>query len=281
MEFSNVVFVAGFGASPYYSEQMCRETQRLTSRKVHNLSLKHGLTLEEECNFLIGELNKLDVVRVDRPLILMGFSTGCVVVMRLSVSIPTAQVILINPAELLTRLNLNLLESFVDPKEFQYHRNISSYLPILRRVGYSAIVWKLVWSFIGVVFWILLSVWGSSNVARFYYKNFGEGFHEPRADELEKLLFKPGRRFDDLTRTLMECIVKPSLHEMISNSSMKVHIVEGYSDLLYIPYTNLLFEANPNVILHKTIGDHHMIYHHPIETAQKLSSIITTRTCFI
>ena len=275
MEYASVVFVGGFGASTNYAERMCVELQRLLSRKVYNFSLLHGCTLEEECAHIISKLQGKGLS--SHPYILMGFSTGCLVVMRLSETISTQQVILLNPAEVLTRLNLNILESLVHPEDWDRNENISTYLPMLQRSGYSVTQWKVLWSVFTCVWWLALTLLGSSRVAKLYYKHFGHGFHEPRADELERLLFAPRRRLNDLRETLIECILKPSLQSLIRRADRTINIVEGDVDLLYIPYVRQLYHLNKNVLFHRTIGDHHMIYHHPVETAQKLSAVIKVR----
>lgn len=254
---------------------MCVELQRLSCRKVYNFSLLHGCTLEEECSHIVSKLREQSLYA--HPYILMGFSTGCLVVMRLSEMITTQQVILLNPAEVLTRLNLNILESMVHPKEWGGNENISTYLPMLRRSGFSVIQWKVLWSVFTCIWWLALTLFGSSRVANFYYNVFGHGFHEPRADELERLLFAPRRRLHDLRKTLIECILKPSLQSFIRRADRTIYIVEGDVDLLYIPYVKQLYHHNKNVIFHRTVGDHHMIYHHPLETAQKLSAVIKVR----
>jgi pimeloyl-ACP methyl ester carboxylesterase len=135
MEYSSIVFVGGFGASVKYSEKMCSELQRITSRKVYNLSLHHGKTLEEECLLVIEHLKDNDSAFSVQTYTFMGFSTGCLIAARLSEMTPTSQLILINPAELITRMNLNILEALIDPSELPSHRNLSTFLPMLRRSG--------------------------------------------------------------------------------------------------------------------------------------------------
>ncbi len=274
---SSIVFVGGFGASTKYAEPMCLELQRLCQKRVYNFQLRHGLSLEEECRAVVAKLEAMDEAYAVNSYTVMGFSTGCLVAMRLSEVLDTEGVVLINPAELLTRMNLNLLESLIAPSEIAKARNVSTYAPMLRRSGYSAYTWRLLWLYFGVMFRLALLVFGSKRISEYYFKNFGSGWHEPRPDELQRLIFAPNRRLQDLLTTLTECLLKPSLYEAILRAQRTVHIVEGEGDLLYIPYVRVLLQACSNTQFHRTIGDHHMIYHHPVETAHKLSFLIRDR----
>jgi pimeloyl-ACP methyl ester carboxylesterase len=202
----------------------------------------------------------------------MGFSTGCLVAMTLSKIILVEKVILINPAEVLTRLNLNLLDSIVNDSDKD--RNIYTFKPILKRTGLSTIQWKIIWFLLQWIWFFAMTFIGSKKLSKLYYYYQARHVNEPRADELEKLLFKPGRRFNELITTLVECILKPSLIDLIRNTNRRIYIVQGNRDYLYIPYVNLIYQSFLNVTLHRTIGDHHMIYHHPNETAQRISTII-------
>ena len=74
----SIIFVGGFGASTNYSKRMCIELQRLSICKVYNFSLMHGCSLEEECANIISALSQNIPLH---PYILIGFSTGCLIVM--------------------------------------------------------------------------------------------------------------------------------------------------------------------------------------------------------
>ena len=276
MAFS-IVFIGGFGASSRYAEAMCFELQRLSQKRVFNFQLQHGLTLEEECRVIVAKLKAMDETFPVNSYTIIGFSTGCLVAMRLSEILNAEGVVLINPAELLTRMNLNLLESLIAPADISNSRNVATYAPMLRRSGYSQFSWRLLWLYFGLMFRFALFVFGSRRISEYYFKNFGSRWHEPRPDELQRLIFSPDRRLQDLLITLTECLLMPSLYEMIVRAQRTVHIVEGEADLLYIPYIKVLTETCLNTLFHRTIGDHHMIYHHPVETAQKISFLIKER----
>ena len=68
-----IVFIGGFAASEQYAEPMCRELQQLSCTKVYNFALKHGLSLDQECNHILSLLNQ----HTERHIVLIGFSTGC------------------------------------------------------------------------------------------------------------------------------------------------------------------------------------------------------------
>ena len=120
MSLAAIIFIGGFGASAAYSKDMCSALQRLTCRIVYNFPLVHGITLEDEC------------IRVCEKLpdntsfyILIGFSTGCVVATKLSVEyLCIEQLILVNPAEVLTRIDQNVLDSLIPPMKHLEYRNI-------------------------------------------------------------------------------------------------------------------------------------------------------------
>ena len=149
---SKVIFVGGFGASKYYSEAMCHELQRLMCIKVLNFSIHHGMTLDEECCYIISSLTKdYGEVTSTQAYIVTGFSTGCVIAMALSKYLNKIdKIILINPGELMTRMNRNILDSMVNEtsslvSDYKEYRNIYTFLPILKSEGLSVTSWKLLW----------------------------------------------------------------------------------------------------------------------------------------
>lgn len=103
---------------------MTKVLQQICQRKVYNFSLQHGKTLDEECKFIIEQLQQNDLTFQEQSYTLIGFSTGCLVVMRISEIIQVSQVILVNSAELLTRMNLKILESIVSPTQYASVQNI-------------------------------------------------------------------------------------------------------------------------------------------------------------
>jgi pimeloyl-ACP methyl ester carboxylesterase len=268
---TSIIFVGGFGASSHYSEPMCRELQRLTQIPVYNFHLQHGCTLQEECIFIENHLKKYEKNRY----ILIGFSTGCLIVMELLKYLEVHQVILCNPAEILTRLNYPLVESLLEKSEKT--RNITTYSPIWEKESarfskFSIFAWKLGWFLLDALWTFTRWTIGIKRMSQNYYHCVARHVNEPRADEFARLLFR--KDLKDLRRTLTECLLKPSLHEKIRDWPGKVHIVQGLDDALYIPYGNLLFQHNKNVILHRTIGDHHMIYHYQKITAERIAAVI-------
>lgn len=263
----SIIFIGGFGASTYYSQKMCLKLQQYTSRKVYNISLTHGLTLAEEVKAVLEVIHDKD-----STYILMGFSTGCLVAMTLSKILRTEKLILVNPAEVLTRLNLNLLDSIVPDQDND--RNVYTFKPILKRTGLSVLSWKVIIFLFEWIWFIAMIFIGSKKLSELYYHYQARHVNEPRADEFELCLFKPGRRFKELIITLVECILKPSLIDLIRKTNRRIYIVQGNKDFLYIPYVTLIYNSFLHVTLHRTTGDHHMIYHHPIETAQRISTII-------
>jgi len=276
---NSIVFVGGFGASAHYSKKMCEALQNFSCRKVYNIPLHHGYTLAEECAYVLEQIKD----DVSPSFILMGFSTGCLIAMTLTKHVQTEQVILCNPAEVLTRLNLTAVKSMVDERSLVEHRNIATYKPIWERFSannYSVSLWKGVLWTAGWIWWGGKMLLGPSRLAKLYYHYVAQHVNEPRADELERLLFQQ-EKIGHLLTTLVECILKPSLFHMLREYRGRVHIVEGLEDLLYVPYVKLLFYQNKSVTWHRTCGDHHMIYHHPITTAQKISTLIRVKTPYV
>jgi len=274
-----IIFVSGFGASSDYAKPMCKELQRLTSRIVYNRCLLHGSTLDEECHDLLASCH----IDPCETYILIGFSTGCLVAMSLTKYLKTDRVILVNPAEVLTRMTLPFVESLVDKNVLASHKNTATYLPIWQTSSPKNPFWFLFW--IGFwhvadfLWWICNTIMGPKMMSRIYYFNIGKKVNEPFATELEKLLFqKP--RLNILRKTIVECILKPSLYEKIREYGERVHIISGYNDELYKPYVSILFQQNANVTLHRTVGDHHMIYHYPIETAQRIAACIPSTNVY-
>jgi hypothetical protein len=142
----------------------------------------------------------------------------------------------------------------------------------LKKPRWFSFLWKPVILFIDWIWWGCKKIMGPPLLAKIYYHYIGKPANEPDADELTNFCFQ--QDLANLRKTIIECIIKPCLYEKIQEYGRHIHIVEGFDDETYIPYTRLLFQQNPNVTLHRTLGDHHMIYHYPIETARKISSLI-------
>lgn len=269
-----ILFISGFGASPDYSKTMCQELQRLTQYKVHNMNLHHGFTLEEECRHVLSKIRPSGSAKY----IIIGFSTGCLIAMSLTKFLPTDRVILCNPAEILTRLNYSFANSLIDLEtSAKMHRNLVSYRPIWDKLSKKTSkifirIWKNIWPLADLLWGCAIRILGPEYVAKIYYHFIARHVNEPAANEMAKLAFR--QNLTDLRKTIIECILKPSLFEKIQGFDKSVHILEGMDDDIYVPYVKLLFDNNKNVSLHRTFGDHHMIYHHPISVANKLSSII-------
>lgn len=277
MEYYNIIYIGGFAATKNYSQSMCKELQKITNCKVYNFAIHHGLTLNEECYKIFLFLKENDLIFMKKPYILIGFSTGCLIATQLSEYIPTKSIILINPAELLTRMNKSLLYSLIPPNECVYYSNINSYFSIFNKKVHKFYInsWKFFWKCMSWSHWLVIKFFGSKNVASFYYNYFGKKNNEPRADELMHSLFSSTRKFTDMLKTLVECLVKPNLYDLINRSKInKIHIIQGKKDYLYIPYGNILFNYNKKILYHNTIGNHHMIYYYPIETARKISAVL-------
>lgn len=291
MENCNIIYIGGFAASTNYSEPMCRELQKITLCKVYNFPIHHGLTLYNECYQIYLYFNENKLINYEKPFIIIGFSTGCVIATKLSEFIPTKSIILINPAEVLTRMTNNMLYSVIPFYECAKYSNISSYfsifdknfssrndnIKILQKVKqyFYIFSWKSFWKIMSWNRWIAIKLFGPKTVASYYYKYYGSKCNEPHISELMKSLFSPKRNFFDMLKTIVECLIKPNLYKLINNSKVnKIHIIQGKQDKLYIPYANLLFNYNKKILYHQMTGNHHMIYHHPIETANKISAVL-------
>jgi hypothetical protein len=172
-------------------------------------------------------------------------------------------------------MNLHIANAFMDSIALKENKNVETFIPMWKRRAnkwLSFIPWKLV---IFVILWlwcICRILIGPKIMAKIYYNLVARWCNEPLAEDLEESIF--GRNLEDLLKTIIECIVKPSLFEKIKEYKNRVRMLVGYNDDLYHPYTRLLLERNANVTLHRTIGDHHMIYHHPRATALKVSCMI-------
>jgi len=270
---TSIIFIGGFAASNDYSLPMCRELQRLTQKRVYNFNLTHDYTLEEECITIINTCASNE--NLMEQIILIGFSTGCLIAMELASKqlINVYRIILCAPAEILTRLNYPLMESLIDnaPKT----NNISSFMPIWqpqKYTGFSVLFYKMIWKVIDPLWRVGMYFLGANRLSKIYYHFVAQYVNEPYADEFAKLLFQ--KELHALRRTITECLLKPSLIEKIRNYDGRIDILQGMEDTLYIPYSNLLFYHNKNVILHRVQGaDHHMIYHYPKLIAERIASI--------
>ena len=264
-----IIYIGGFAASDNYSKQMCNYLQYITTYKVYNCSLLHGKDLEEECFFILSK------IPTGYPLIIVGFSTGCVIAMKIAIIKLhiVKQCILINPAELLTRLNKELIYSLVEsPSNYM---NIITFLPMFKKSNLSIRLWCFINYLINILWYLSINIFGSTVISNFYYYFFGKNFNEPRPEELSRVLFNKSYTFSLFKKTLINCLIQPSLYSMIKTFKKRIHILYGSKDETYIPYVNSLNLSCDNIILHKFYnGDHHMIYHKPIEIANKLSAII-------
>jgi Na+/phosphate symporter len=165
------------------------------------------------------------------------------------------------------------------------YSNITSYFSIFNNTQIGGIQkikqnfyifsWKFFWKFMSWSRWIVIKLVGSKNVASFYYKYFGKHFNEPHVSELSRALFSLDRNFNHMLKTIVECLVKPNLYDLINRSKInKIHIIQGNNDKLYIPYGNALHNYNKKILYHSMNGSHHMVYHNPIETATKINAVL-------
>jgi len=268
-ELYDIIYVSGFGASVNYSKEFCETLQQITQMRVLNLSLQHGITLEEEAQRVETHINEIN----RNPITLIGFSTGCYVCLTLAIKYPNRiRIILCNPAEIVTRLTKETL-AVICPDWNKYPYLVSTRL-LIKTDKKTEMYWKVVIMIFAII-WFIGTTISNGIISHIYYHIHGKYVNEPRPNELEKLLFT--LPFHDVLKTVRECLVKTNYHELFRAYSRTnintIHILVGKEDF-YRHFSNHIAQHFSPVITHATLGDHHFIYHFPIYSAYKISSII-------
>jgi len=263
-----IIIVSGFGASPKYTEPLAKYLQYYTQCIVHNFSLIHGVKFEIEVDKIVDFINK----KTNKPIILIGFSTGCNIVIGVSHIINVKRLILINPAELLTRLPYEIVRVATydtDPS------HIKLYKPFIKKSSLTTLSWSIILSNAFVTLNLLSFILGKERMAEIYYACQGKWVNEPRPDELVRLAFT--KKSNELFNTIRYCLLSQNTNELIRNTSSPIHIFVGMKDS-YIHLSRHIFNNfdnnNNKITINKLIGDHHTLYHFPKENARTISDYI-------
>ena len=296
-----IVIVGGLGASKFYFAKFAGALSQAAGQRVITIELLHGVSLEAECDNVMRVLvrdsqrlakggngnrvsirsgdaaSRTEVVSYD----LLGFSTGCIVASSLSLMLREAEhpcvqirmLILVNPAELLFRFSRNVLLAIMpDAARFPH---VSARMELLPTGSLS--VWACRWAiFVAAGIWnSSIYFLGSALTARIYYHLHARHVNEPTADELSRLAFR--KRLQEIVVTATDCIIKPNLPlilRRLGEQGQRVFIVAGREDF-YEHFSSRLAAELPNVTLHRLVGDHHVLYHHPISSASRVWGLMS------
>jgi len=256
------VIIGGFGSSGSYMSAFAAGLHACAGGVTVNHTLRHGLDADAEVASVLRCLPP-----PDRPAtrILVGFSTGCAVALLVARELAAARtrgrvrVVLCNPASLLPRLTPALLCWMVPGARVSASLTLPHWQPLLRDKQIST--YNRMDAVYGLVC-LLHALFPARWLATLYYWWWGRQANEPRPEELAKIVFRLHPRL--LLQTLTSCLVVPDLQTLIRRVP-DVRLVVGQDDYYKSFSTDLARRAS--VRLFWAWGDHHMLHHHPYESA--------------
>lgn len=248
---------------------------RLRGGVTVNHTLRHGLDADAEVASVIRCLPPPDR---QATRILVGFSTGCAIALLVASELAGARtrgrvrVVLCNPASLLPRLTPALLCWMVPGARASVSLAHPHWQPLLgarprTSTGIeSTWAWARAWAWMDVLWGLaclLHFIFPARWLATVYYWIWGRLVNEPRPEELAKIVFRLHPR--RLLHTVTSCLVVPDLQALIRRArslDVDVRLVVGQKDYYQSFSTDLA-----SVPLFRARGDHHMLHHHPHESA--------------
>jgi len=266
-----IIIVGGFGASENYTKRFAQYLQYYTMRPVINCALLHGKTFEEEIEAVIKR------IKYNGSFILVGFSTGCMIVLELSKRVKTEFIILCNPAEILTRFSYDFISSALQITSITGNDVIPKHIRYLKPAMKISKVSKDIW-----FFWLKLffTIWttvmyflGSLRMAQLYYILLGKNFKEPHFHELKRVVFST--RFEHLLYTITDCLLRQNIMKLLKDCKRPITILLGTND----HYSHL----SKHIMEHyyckvkRIEGNHHILYHKPLESALATADIILSK----
>jgi hypothetical protein len=258
----SIIVIGGFGSSSKYNYEFCKYLQYYSQYPVININLVHGCSYKKEMNNITKQ------IKSNYNNILIGFSTGCTMVLKLAQIIHVKQIILCNPAELLTRLSYNFMKSITNYKCIEH---IDRYKILMKKSIIPAWVFDIIICIISVIWDILIFI-SSKLCAYIYYNLYGYYIGEPNIDELQRIIFSI--RFNKLKLTIVECLIKHNVNDIIKNTNIRINIIVGKEDY-YIKFSEHLYNNFENNIRIKKIdGCHHMLYHKSKQCANIINNLI-------
>jgi pimeloyl-ACP methyl ester carboxylesterase len=264
-----VAIVGGLGCSGQYLRALETALLRIAPDvSVSLFPLQHGLSLDEEADWITHRLG-----RGSAGVSLVGFSTGCAVVMRMARLNPglARRTVLVAPAELHTRLDAPTRDWLLQGSPGTTPTHDASWLAIWRGLGRRSWLW---WRVVGW-YWVLTGLRALGTpaawLARAYDLFIGRAAGDPDPTELARCFFAVPP--SDLRRTVASCLVGADLTRWVREAPHPVHVLVGRLDP-YLPYSTFLAAATPHVRLHLAEGNHHLLYNQPGAAARRLAAIL-------
>lgn len=269
-----IIVVGGFGASENYTKRFAQYLQYYTMRPVINCALFHGKTFKEEVTSII---NKIQQTKYTGSFVIMGFSTGCMIALELSNHLKTEFIILCNPAEILTRFSYEFISSALQITSVTGIDVIPEHIRDLKPAMKTSKVSKNIWIFCLKLFFtiwtIIMYLLGSLRMAQLYYRLLGKNFKEPHFHELKRVVFST--KFEDLLYTISDCLLRQNVMRLLKNCKRPITILLGKNDH-YSHLSNHILEYHYCKVK-RVDGNHHMLYHKPIESALAAADIILSK----
>jgi len=266
-----IIIVGGFGASENYTKRFAQYLQYYTMRPVINCALLHGKPFEEEIEAVIKR------IKYNGSFVLLGFSTGCMIVLELSKRIKTEFIILCNPAEILTRFSYEFISSALQITSVTGNDVIPEHIRALKPAMKISKVSKDIWIFCLKLFFtiwtIIMYLLGSHRMAQLYYTLLGKNFNEPHFHELKRVVFST--RFERLLYTITDCLLRQNIMKLLKECKRPITILLGTKDH-YSHLSNHILEHHFCKVK-KMDGNHHMLYHKPKDSALAAADIILSK----
>ena len=270
-----IFIIGGFGATTHYMDTFTKYLQYYTQYPVQNYSLLHGYTIEFEVSNIIAKI--LQKTTPNHPIILFGFSTGCIVVLQVAKLLHIKSIYLCNSAEIITRFPEPGLHLLTNGNETPYHFKL--YKQLIKKSNISQKYWNIM-GYIIEAFWIfLLFILGSSLCAYIYFHNYGKTVFEPRPDELSRVVFSKSP--SQLKTTVYECFIKHNLNDLIRSCNTKIHLIMGKYDFYFHCSQHILNNFDNKYVTKNIIdGEHHMLYNKPQFCAKAISNIMMKNSLY-
>ena len=270
-----IFIIGGFGGSINYMMQFSKYLQYYTQVPVHNYALMYGNTFDVEVSNIIIKI--LNTTTHSTPIILFGFSTGCILALKIAQLIKPKSLFLCNPAEVITRFAKPAFSVFANGEDLPQH--IIRYGPIIKKSYYPQYLWNNFGIFLEAFINFFLFILGGGIVSYLYYHNIGKYYSEPKPKELRRVIFSTPT--SDLKKTAFECLIKQNINDLIRNCNIKIHVITGVCDF-YKPCSRHISNNfdNKYVIQHILDDNHHMLYNRPNYCAKTISNIMLSNGIF-
>jgi len=280
-----IILIGGLGTTTHYMEHFCGFMHQYIGTlsdsdpiQIYNFPLLHGKTVDEEVAHILSELASSSSLSADCIVTynIIGFSAGCSVALSLAKHLSTHKIILCNPADIRHRFYAGAVDAIYDYSESLV--KTSRFIDSSSCRTVSSSFWFFFFCLLGIIWNLLIRFNMTETTMLLYHQVFGRRNYNSQYTGLQKNTKMFDEPFENIAKTISECVVKPNLTEMMqpwSHLVNKVHVVYGMYDA-YITYIIKLkaMWIGTNVLFHELKGAHNMINLNPEMVAQSVYGIL-------